>query len=476
MSSSRGNCRVESVSRTWPPFRGPAGGEFPTTLPMTRPSLLLPIAAALAACGGDSSAAVNAPPACAVPAPTISGFVATPASTLAGQNVTLSWTVSGATSVSLSPGSGTVAGSSLVVAPTAVTQYQLSATNCAGTTTAQTTVNVAQPALYASPDVFTPATPVDGIVVSARYGTGGNAYTRTIPILVRFPQGTTGRRPLILWSHGGGMLPDGKYHNAEWGDLLVRAGYIVVTMSHMPRTVPELSMLYTEFGLPLPIDPVASEVGEFAANIDRPRDAIAVLNALTNLEQTFPQLAGRVDFDRIGVAGWSRGSYTARTTACATINLAPSLPRYSFRDTTRSTNTPLRVSLKAVLANSPQGPGRLSFYDNGGGDNSWANCTLPDLTQTASGDATDTPPANRVMPFPLMPGGNKHMMFIADQLATHESFGLVNPIAKQFDPWIGSTALAFLDGYVKGLAPARAYLSTANLNVVSSTKAALSAR
>ncbi|MBC8089668.1 MAG: hypothetical protein H7Z40_20590, partial [Phycisphaerae bacterium] len=368
---------------------------------------LLLNAIVLVACSSEP-ATVIAPPACAIPSPVINQFAASPSSALTGQAVTLSWTVTGATTVALSPNAGTISGNSAVVTPTGATSYQLSATNCAGTTTALATVSVTAPALYVSPDVFAAATPIDGIQVTARYGVGANAYSRTTPVLVRYPLAATGKRPLILWSHGGGMLEGGKYNNEEWGNLLVRAGYIVVHMSHVPRTVPEFSLLFTEFGLPLPVDPVATEVAEFAANIDRPRDAIAVLNALSALEQTYPLLAGRIDYDRIGIAGWSRGSYTARTTACARINLAPTILRYSFRDTTKATNTPLRVQLKAVMANSPQGPGRLSFYDNGGGDNSWATCTLPDLTQTSSGDGGDTPPSNRVAPFSLLPAGNKH--------------------------------------------------------------------
>ncbi len=161
---------------------------------------------------------------------------------------------------------------------------------------------------------------------------------------------------------------------------------------------------------------------------------------------------------------------------CAKINVAPNILRYSFRDTTKATNTPLRVQPRTVLAMSPQGPGRLGFYDNGGGDHSWATCTLPDMSETASGDGGDTPSANRVAPFPLLPAGNKYLMFINDLLATHESFGLNNTTSPQFDPWITSTALAFLDGHLKGLAPARAYLTSSNLQTISNGKATLTAR
>ena len=429
-------------------------------------------------CDSAAPAAVE-PPKCAVPSPAISAFTATPSSVVAGQSATLSWTVTGATQIALTPSPGALGSSTVVVTPAATTTYQLSATNCAGTTTAQTLVTIAPPApaptLYVSPDQFTPATPIDGFNVQARYGVGSNAYTRTTPILIRYPQGATGRRPLVLWSHGGGMLEGGKYNNEDWGNLFVRAGYIVVHMSHMPKTATEFRALYTEFGITVP-DSVTSAVAEFAASIDRPRDAISVLNALATLETTYPQLAGRIDYDRIGLAGWSRGSYTARTVACARINVAPNILRYSFRDTTKATNTPLRVQPKTVLAMSPQGPGSLGFYDNGAGDHSWSTCTLPDLTQTASGDNSDTPFTNRIAPFPLLPAGNKYLMFISDVLATHESFGLNNPSAPQFDPWITSTALAFLDGHLKGLAVGRAYLASSTLQTISNGKATVTTR
>ncbi len=350
----------------------PAHADLNSTVSLTRASgsrLLLTAGVLLTVgCGGEESSTVQ-PPACAVPSPGIGAFTATPASVLAGQSTTLTWTVTGSSQLTVTPAAGALGSSSVVVSPTATTSYQLNATNCAGTTTAQTTVTVAPAALYTSPDLFTPATPIEGIDVVARYGVGSNAYTRTTPILIRYPQGATGRRPLVLWSHGGGMLEGGKYNNEEWGNLFVRAGYIVVHMSHMPKTATEMRGLHTEFGVTLP-DSLTSDVFEFAANIDRPRDAISVLNALVALEQTNPQLASRIDFDRVGLAGWSRGSYTARTVACAKINVSPTMLRYSFRDTTKSTNTPLRVQPRAVLAMSPQGPGRLGFYDNGGGDHS----------------------------------------------------------------------------------------------------------
>ncbi|MBL0211757.1 MAG: heparinase II/III family protein [Holophagaceae bacterium] len=77
--------------------------------------------------------------------PTISSFIATPSAITAGDSSTLSWTVSGATSLSIDSGVGTVTGASRVVSPSATTTYTLTATNSAGSATASATVTVAPP-------------------------------------------------------------------------------------------------------------------------------------------------------------------------------------------------------------------------------------------------------------------------------------------------------------------------------------------
>jgi hypothetical protein len=79
--------------------------------------------------------------------PTVSSFGASPSSVTSGQSSTLSWNVSGATSLSIS-GVGTVTpvtSGSVTVTPPATTTYTLTATNASGTTTATTTVTVSGP-------------------------------------------------------------------------------------------------------------------------------------------------------------------------------------------------------------------------------------------------------------------------------------------------------------------------------------------
>ncbi|MCY1076656.1 beta strand repeat-containing protein [Archangium lansingense] len=86
---------------------------------------------------------VNQPPA-------ISSFTATPATINAGQSTTLSWEATGATSLSIEPGVGTVTGTSVSVSPAVTTTYTLTATNEVGSVTATVTVTVNQPPTISS--------------------------------------------------------------------------------------------------------------------------------------------------------------------------------------------------------------------------------------------------------------------------------------------------------------------------------------
>src|SRR4030042_6827469 len=81
--------------------------------------------------------------------PLINSFAANPPSIAAGESSTLNWGVTGATTVSIDQGIGTVALSgSRAVMPTTTTIYKLTATNAAGmsgTATAQVMVTSATP-------------------------------------------------------------------------------------------------------------------------------------------------------------------------------------------------------------------------------------------------------------------------------------------------------------------------------------------
>ena len=84
-----------------------------------------------------------------IAAPAITSFTASPETITAGTSTTLSWATTGATSVSVSPGTiaSVAASGSISLSPSATTTYTLTATNSVGTVTATVTVTVNEPTL-----------------------------------------------------------------------------------------------------------------------------------------------------------------------------------------------------------------------------------------------------------------------------------------------------------------------------------------
>ncbi|MBL8151852.1 MAG: hypothetical protein JNN15_18165 [Blastocatellia bacterium] len=305
--------------------------------------------------------------------------------------------------------------------------------------------------LYESPQKFTMAT-LDGYIVRDREN------NRNIPIFIRYPKEASGQLPLILWSHGGGPKDTGKYQNREWGQLLAESGYIVIHMSHLERSRAEANALYREFNL----SPRQGQRAFSTLEVDRPRDATAVLNNLDAIEKTFPEIAGKIDRDRVGVAGHSFGSYTAMLMGGARATLTEEFADLSFKH-------PLP---KAILALSPQGPGRFGFEED-----SWRELNLP--VMSATGAADETPgevPEDRVMPFSLMPPGEKYLFFINDEDADHATFNLGNKQHPEFSKWLGAAGVAFFDSALKNSAEARAYLVSGTTEAISNNVASIRSR
>ncbi|MFN8010559.1 MAG: kelch repeat-containing protein [Holophagaceae bacterium] len=133
------------------------------------PALLL-----LLACGGGGGGGggTTQPPA----APVIASFAASPATLTAGQATTLSWSVNGATSLSISPGVGTVSGGSVQVSPAATTTYTLTASGAGGAATATATATVVPApqvlSFTATPEVVPPG---GSATLTASFANGSGA-------------------------------------------------------------------------------------------------------------------------------------------------------------------------------------------------------------------------------------------------------------------------------------------------------------
>ncbi|MBI3231976.1 MAG: fibronectin type III domain-containing protein, partial [Candidatus Doudnabacteria bacterium] len=143
------------------------------------------------------------PPPPSPSAPTISSFTSSPTSITSGQSSTLSWTTTGATSLSIS-GIGVVTGTSQIVSPTVTTTYVLTATNSTGSVTANTTVSVSAvtPPPPPPPVNQKPIGNLDGVDVSTGkvFGWAEDPDNLSVPVIVHIyidkNAGTTGASPI----------------------------------------------------------------------------------------------------------------------------------------------------------------------------------------------------------------------------------------------------------------------------------------
>lgn len=110
-------------------------------------------------------------------APVINRFSASALSITAGDAVTLSFEVTGATSLSITPGVGPVTGTSVRVTPTANTVYSLSAVNAAGAAESSLAVNVSGVASGITEQQFAPSVTANAGAISDTFGN----HVATVP-------------------------------------------------------------------------------------------------------------------------------------------------------------------------------------------------------------------------------------------------------------------------------------------------------
>lgn len=163
-----------------------------------RPSLLAAalLCTAVGACGGSSEIPGTGPSSSSPPV--IASFGASPPAVTTGQSSALTWSVSGATSLSIDPGVGTVTGSSTSVSPATTTIYTLTAANAAGRATSTTTVTV-------SP--------------------GAPAPVATVGVVLELPSIVVGQltRATASLRDPGGILLSGRQVSWQTSDLTVAA-------------------------------------------------------------------------------------------------------------------------------------------------------------------------------------------------------------------------------------------------------------
>ena len=296
---------------------------------------------------------------------------------------------------------------------------------------------------------------------------------RTVPIAIRVPLTAPLPLPVVIWSHGGAEgHTDPATSMREWSETTAAAGYLTVSIAHTPRTD---SLAGTRWALCQAIaasvpgsrwnlaDPLTCQNFKYL-NWDRPHDIRAVLDELERRNAHGP-LQGLIDLAHIAVGGHSAGSSGALTVGGALRNF---------------TGTPVDLADPAhrpvaFLAFSPQQPGAEGFFDTDHLQplHSWQPITRPVLFGTGDGDntcnagvepgsCTGETPYGRRLAYDRLAPGDKYRLYFHDTGTFHTLFALETSNPKCLTSAaqqqkcdnvarvLRSTALAFLDGYLRG--------------------------
>ncbi|MFZ2493964.1 MAG: hypothetical protein WA208_20990 [Thermoanaerobaculia bacterium] len=240
-----------------------------------------------------------------------------------------------------------------------------------------------------------------------------DARNRDIALAIDYPTRATAASPVIVFSHAiGASELDYATYASHWASN----GYVVVRVGHADAV-----RGFARNGENSIAPTTAAEWVKRAH--DRVRDLDLVVDALPTIEQRYPELAGKVDATRVGVAGHAFGSLAALL--AGGVRTEPDGPSHD------------RARIKAVLAMSPPGPGER----RGLSSKSFAGLTLPSLfltgTKDIGGDETETPQW-RIQGFEATAPGDKWLVVLNGAGRNTFSGLVIDEHARQRpinDPW-----------------------------------------
>jgi predicted dienelactone hydrolase len=229
---------------------------------------------------------------------------------------------------------------------------------------------------------------------TVRDGTRGKDVLFTVEYPTR-----PGPYPLIIFSHGFGATRQTYVGlSSHWASQ----GYVVIKPAHADSGKLELGTAEKAWADQTPAD-----------WRNRVRDVTAIIDGLDKIEESYPELKGKIDHTKIAVGGHSYGAFTAML-----LGGARTFPGgTSYAD----------PRVKAVVAMSPQGPSNTFGLTA----ESWKDVHVPILYMTGTEDrglSDNETPEWRRQAFENSPAGDKWLVVIAG--ARHASFtGRIDPSA-----------------------------------------------
>ena len=266
---------------------------------------------------------------------------------------------------------------------------------------------------------------------------------RKVPVKIYYPKSAAGKLPIIIFSHGLGGSRDGyEYLGHFWASH----GYVSVHVQHLGSD----SAVWQG----LPLEEIMPALKKSILNLEnaanRPLDVSFAIDQMEKMNGDDSPLKGRLDLERIGVAGHSFGAFT-------TMALAGEV--FILPDGSEKWHPDPRI--KAAIAMSPSPLNQKEDLDR-----VYAKIKIPIFHMTGTLDDSpigDTKAADRRVPFDHIHGadqylvtftGGDHMIFSGRMMGRGQ-----REHDAAFQKLICAASTAFWDAYLKGDADAKAWLA-----------------
>jgi predicted dienelactone hydrolase len=272
-----------------------------------------------------------------------------------------------------------------------------------------------------------------------------SARNREVPMKIYYPSFIETRAetcPVIIFSHGLGGTRDGyEYLGRRWAGI----GYVSVHLQHIGSDDAVWK------GNSKPMKSMRRAAMNPMNAVNRVNDVRFVIDLLTAMNRTDNIFRGRLDLNRIGVAGHSFGANTAMMIAGQKVAVSLGLDK-SFAD----------PRVKAVIAMSVPVPKKKAILDK-----VYSGIRIPVMHMTGTKDdslVADTKASERRLPFDhtnapdqylIIFKGGDHMVFSG---RPRQGFGDSSKDAV-FQEYIISATTAFWDAYLKGDQAAKNWLA-----------------
>jgi predicted dienelactone hydrolase len=298
-------------------------------------------------------------------------------------------------------------------------------------------------------DVPKAAGPYD--VNSVSYDWLDEPRSRHVPVKTYYPKSPAASCPIIIFSHGLGGSRDGyEYLGRHWASH----GYVSVHVQHKGSD----SEVWK--GAKQPEESLRRAAADLSNFINRPKDVSFAITQILKANGEQSPFRGRLDPEKIGVAGHSFGGYTVLAVAGQTF---PGVlgGKWTFGDS----------RVRAAIPMSAPAPRRRDSLDR-----VFGSIKIPCLHMTGTLDDSpigDTKAAERRIPFDHMQGadqflvtftGGDHMIFSGRARAAAALGGRAGwqgDPAKDthFQELIRTITTAYWDAYLKGDPQAKAWLA-----------------